>query len=107
MPSYRIYRLRASVRQQFRFAPHVTGAAVIKERDYDSTDGAPATAIDAATPYAAFFALREAGNPLLVGDVLEAETGELRIFKYVGFEEARWFVPEPKAEEVLVPSVGV
>jgi len=26
--------------------------------------------------------------------------GELRIFKYIGFEEARWYVPE-----VLTPAV--
>jgi hypothetical protein len=102
MPSYRIHRLKDSVHQQFRFAPHVSGAAVIKERDYE-----PSTAIDAPTPYAAFFAQRDMGSALLVGDVLETETGELRIFKYVGFEEARWFVPEPKAEEVLVQGTSV
>ena len=54
------------------------------------------------SPYAAFFASRETGEALQVGDVLETESGDLRIFKYVGFEEARWFVPETKAEEVLV-----
>jgi len=102
MPSYRIHRLRETVRQHFRFAPHVSGAAVIKERDYE-----PDVAMEAPTPYAAFFALRDTGNALLVGDVLETETGELRIFKYVGFEEARWFVPELKAEEVLVQNQNV
>jgi hypothetical protein len=30
-----------------------------------------------------------------VGDLLETETGDLRICKYVGFEPAKWFVPEP------------
>ena len=30
----------------------------------------------------------------MVGDILELAAGPLRICKYVGFEEARWFVPE-------------
>ncbi|MEQ1887238.1 MAG: hypothetical protein ABL967_19400 [Bryobacteraceae bacterium] len=102
MPNYRIHRLKDHVRQQFRFAPHVSGAAVIKERDYE-----PGASIEAASPYAAFFASRDLGTALEVGDVLEAESGELRIFKYVGFEEARWFVPEPKPEEVLVQNATV
>lgn len=97
MPNYRIHRLRENVRQQFRNAAHVSGAAVVKLRDYE-----PGTSIEASSPYAAFFASRETGEALQVGDVLETESGDLRIFKYVGFEEARWFVPETKAEEVLV-----
>ena len=39
---------------------------------------------------------------------LEAEDGSLRIFKFVGFEEAQWVLPEAKpeaaAEEVLADS---
>ena len=52
--------------------------------------------VEAASPYAAFFALRDSGTPLEVGDLLEAEDGSLRIFKFVGFEEAQWVLPEPK-----------
>jgi hypothetical protein len=41
--------------------------------------------------------MRGAEAPLEPGDVLESETGGLRIFKFVGFEEARWALPpEPK-----------
>jgi hypothetical protein len=65
----------------------------LKPRDYS-----PAETVEAATPYAAYFAMRGAEAPLEPGDVLELETGELRIFKFVGFEEARWTQPEPKAE---------
>jgi hypothetical protein len=90
MPMYRIYNLKAHLREHFRFAPHVSGTASIKLRDYG-----PGDTVEAPSPYAAFFALREAGNPLQVGDLLEAEDGSLRIFKYVGFEEARWMLPEP------------
>jgi hypothetical protein len=89
MPMYRIHNLKSHLREHFRFAPHVSGTASIKLRDYGAGD-----TIDAPSPYAAFFALRDAGNPLQVGDLLEAEDGSLRIFKYVGFEEARWMLPE-------------
>jgi hypothetical protein len=33
----------------------------------------------------------------MVGDVLEDESGVLRICKYTGFEEAHWVMPEPPA----------
>ena len=90
MPAYRIHRLRESRRQQFRWAPHTSGASVIKPHDYE--EGAT---VDADTPYAAWVALRGTENALQPGDVLASENGDLRIYKYVGFEEARWFVPEP------------
>ena len=40
--------------------------------------------------------LRTAGQPLGLGDLLENEKSELRICKYVGFDEAVWVLPEPK-----------
>jgi hypothetical protein len=93
MPLFRIHRLRDHLRQPFRFAPHVSGTATIKPRDY-----LPGEAAQASSPYALYFELRNSGTPLEPGDVLESETGSLRIFKFVGFEEARWIVPEPKVE---------
>jgi hypothetical protein len=104
MPSYRIHRLRTHLRQQFRFAPHVSGTAQVKPRDYEPTDPvnpAPGSLIEAGSPYAAYFALKEAGTPLELGDLLEAEGGALRICKYVGFEEAQWVIPEAKPEVIL------
>src|SRR5579862_181842 len=89
MASYRVHRLKDHLRQAFRVAPHVSGAAQVKPRDYE-----PAETIEASSPYAAFFALREAVRPLEVGDMLEAEDGSLRICKFVGFEEAQWVLPE-------------
>jgi hypothetical protein len=41
--------------------------------------------------------MKDSEDPLQVGDILESESGELRIYKYVGFEEAQWFVPEVKS----------
>ena len=34
MASFRIYRMRPHVKQSFRWAPHVTGLATVKPRDY-------------------------------------------------------------------------
>jgi hypothetical protein len=93
MPSYRVHRLKDHLRHQFRFAPHVSGVANVKARDYE-----PAGAVDAASPYAAFFVSKDGATPLQLGDLLEAEDQTLRIYKYVGFEEARWVVPEMKGE---------
>jgi len=100
MPTYRIHRLRNHLRQQVRLAPHVSGTAMVKPRDYHSPQPEELRAedqVDAPTPYAAFFALRDTATPLDVGDLLEsASDGSLRIFKFVGFEEAQWALPEVK-----------
>jgi hypothetical protein len=62
----------------------------VKPKDYE-----PADEIEAENEYAAWALLRQAERALGVGDLLEAPGGELRICKYVGFDSARWFVPEP------------
>ena len=56
------------------------------------------------SPYAAWEKLRRSDQALHVGDMLEIEDGVLRIYKYVGFEEAKWFVPEPLLPTPLVAS---
>jgi hypothetical protein len=94
MPSYRIHRLRDHLRQSFRNAPHVSGAASVKPRDY-----VPGESVEASTPYAAYFELRGGETPLEPGDLLETDSGQLRIFKFVGFEEAQWVLPEVKPEQ--------
>jgi hypothetical protein len=90
MPVFRIHRMKDAPRQQFRWAPHVSGIANVKPKDYE-----PAGEIEVDNEYAAWAALRDAGTPLWVGDVLETADGNLRICKYVGFDEARWWLPEP------------
>lgn len=106
MPSYRVHRLKDHLRLQFRSAPHVSGTADIKPRDYvpGLAAGEPAAeftgeTLAASSPYAAYFERRDSDAPLQPGDVLEDETGALRIFKFVGFEEARWVLPEPVLAE--------
>jgi len=109
MSSYRIHRLKDHLQQSFRAAPHVSGPATVKPRDYQPGDS-PADIIEAPSPYAAFFALKETPSPLVPGDLLESESGVLRIYKFVGFEEAQWVLPETKSygaiEEVLASSPG-
>ena len=110
MPLFRIHRMKEAPRQQFRWAPHVSGAASVKMKDYE-----PAGEVEAESEYAAWASLRQSERPLDVGDLLEIlssdgmPSGVLRICKYVGFEEARWFVPEqpaPAAEPAPVPQTA-
>ena len=91
MPSYRIHRLKDHLRQSFRNAPHVSGAASVKPRDYS-----PGETVEAKTCYAAYFGMRGSEAPIEPGDLLESEAGELRIYKFIGFEEARWVLPDAK-----------
>ena len=77
----------------------MSGVASVKPRDYE-----PGSSIEAPTPYSAYFALRSSPTPLEVGDLLESEDGTLRIYKFVGFEEAIWVLPEAKPEEIAAGS---
>jgi hypothetical protein len=98
MPRYRIYRLKDWRREHFQNAPPASGAIELKKKDYE-----PGDEIEAATPYAAWQQSRSAGRPIEVGDALESDTGALVVCKYVGFEEARWFVP-PAPEAAGAPA---
>lgn len=90
MALFRIFKMKENVRQQFRWAAHTSGLASLKPRDFE-----PAGEIEAAHFYDAWTRLRGAAQELEIGDVLQAPSGELRICKYVGFEEARWREPDP------------
>lgn len=92
MPAYKIFRMKDAPRQQFRWTPHAKGITQVKPKDY-----LEAETVEAPGPYAAWSALKDSPAPLDVGDLLQSEGGELRICKYVGFEEARWQVPEISA----------
>ena len=91
MPSYRIHRMKENARQQFRWAPHAIGDSVLKQRDYEETE-----CVEAANPYAVWTELKNTEAALHVGDILESDAGDLRIYKYVGFEQAQWQLPEVK-----------
>ncbi len=102
MPAYQIHRLKETQRQQFRWAPHTPGVTTVKLKDYEA-----GPVIEAASPYALWLSLRESEDAISVGDLIEVvgevPGGELRILKYIGFEEARWYVPEPAAHAMGEP----
>ncbi|HTQ55978.1 MAG TPA: hypothetical protein VMI94_16030 [Bryobacteraceae bacterium] len=98
MPTYQVFRMKDAPRQQFRWAPHVSGAASVRARDYE-----PDGEIQAESEYDAWSRLRASDRPLAVGDLLATGDGALRICKYVGFESASWIVPEVKAAPPAPP----
>lgn len=100
MATFRIHRMKDHAKQQFRWAPHTSGVTQIKLKDFE-----PEGEVDAAGFYDAWTQLRGSEKGLSIGDVLESSSGELRICKYVGFEEAKWFIPEPKP--VTDQAIGV
>jgi hypothetical protein len=103
VPLYRIHRMRDHVRASFRNAPHTSGVAQVKPRDFLPQPEILETAetIEAASPYAAWHELLGAERPLIIGDLLEAmdngQPGKLYLCKYVGFDEAQWVIPEATA----------
>ena len=102
MPTYRIHRMKENPRQQFRWQPHTSGVTNVKPRDYEDGD-----AVESVSAYGAWMALRDTEQALRVGDLLENEAGDLCIYKYVGFEEARWILPEVKSGlEAVPPAAG-
>ncbi len=71
---------------------------MVKARDYDAGGE-----FQAVTPYALWSSMKAQGTDLSPGDVLEVvrenePVTELHIFKYIGFEPAKWWIPEPKPE---------
>jgi hypothetical protein len=100
MAYYRIHRIRESMREQFRWAPHTGGTAVVKAKDYCEVE----SGAEAATPYALWSGMKSQGKDLFPGDLLETvrEDGtpvDLQVFKYIGFEPAKWWIAEPKPEQ--------
>ena len=98
---YRIYRMKETVRQQFRWAPHTAGVTIAKSKDYEHVE-----TMEASGPDAAWMQLKDSDHPLQVGDILESGSGELRLCKYVGFEEAQWQVPEVKPAIEVVSALS-
>ncbi|HUP03748.1 MAG TPA: hypothetical protein VMU19_07150 [Bryobacteraceae bacterium] len=94
MPLYRVYRMKDTPRQQFRWAPHVSGCASVKPKDFEQRGE-----VEARNEYEAWRVLRESDDPIAIGDVLETQDGQLRLCKYVGLEPAEWVIPEPKRHE--------
>jgi hypothetical protein len=97
---YRVHRIKDQPGEHFRWAAHTGGLATVKPKDYEpASEG---ETIEAVSPYAAWKQLAGQNMPLRPGDLLEAldpvSGPALQIAKYIGFESAQWFVPEPKPE---------
>lgn len=98
---YRIHRMKEPAREAFRSAAHTSAPAVAKLKDYELSGE-----IEAENAYAAWSALRETAHPLQTGDILEDEAGALHIAKFIGFEPAQWWVPEPKVPAPIASGVA-
>jgi hypothetical protein len=96
MAIFRLHRMKDSPRQHFRWAPHSSGASVVKPRDFEFS-----AEFEAASPYALWETLRGTDLALRLGDVLELQDGSLKIYKYVGFEAATWFLADSTSDLVL------
>jgi hypothetical protein len=94
--------MREHARQYFRNSAHTLGVGNIKPRDYEAEEGV----CEASSPYAVWQELLSSGRRIEIGDVLESESGALYICKYVGFEEARWVVPEAVSSDAAGPHPG-
>lgn len=104
MPIYRIFRMKDHERQRFRWAPHTSGTTLVKPRDFEENG-----TFEAPSVYAAWNEMKATETPIDIGDMLAGPGEEMRILKYIGFEEARWLVPEvkPTAESPApVPAGG-
>ena len=103
MPRYRIHRIKDLPRENFRWAPHLAGVAIVKPKDYD-LDGE----VEAASPYVLWKALLAQARPLRAGDLLEADddSKQLHIAKYIGFQPAAWYVPEARAAAPIPAEVS-
>lgn len=102
MPAFRIFRMKENDRQRFRWQPHTSGTSLAKPKEYEESG-----TVEAANAYAAWAALKDTENPLVVGDILMGPNDEMRILKYVGFEEAKWLIPEVKSGlEDVPPAMG-
>jgi hypothetical protein len=95
---YRIHRIKDSQKEHFRWSAHTGGLAIVKPKDYE-----PGGEVESQSPYSLWKELQQhTERPLSPGDLLETiepeGPGRLLIAKYIGFEPAQWFIPEPKVD---------
>ena len=94
--------MKEQARLSFRAAPHTSGETAVKLKDY-----LEAESIEAVNTYEAWELLRSTELPLQVGDILESELGGIKICKYIGFDDAKWILPEVKpAPEAVFAEAG-
>ena len=91
--------MKEYARLSFRAAPHTSGETAVKLKDYVEADS-----IEAVNTYEAWELLRATELPLQVGDILETELGAIKICKYIGFDDAKWIVPDVKPPAEPLPA---
>lgn len=102
VPRYRVYRIKESQKEAFRWSAHMGGLALVKAKDYE-----PGGELESQSPYSLWKELQAPSSasagiqrPLAPGDLLELigddGPGQLLITKYIGFEPAQFVIPEPK-----------
>jgi len=101
MPVYRIFRMKDNERQRFRTLPHTSGVTMVKPKDFEEKG-----TVEAATPYTAWAQMKDTPEALQVGDMLVAPNDDMRLLKFVGFEEARWIIPDVKAGIEHLPAAA-
>lgn len=90
--------MKEQARTSFRTAPHTSGETAVKLKDFVESGS-----IEALNSYEAWELMKSAGAPLEIGDVLESELGGLKICKYIGFDDAKWILPEVKPAAGEIP----
>jgi len=90
--------MKEQARLSFRSAPHTSGETAVKLKDYVEADS-----IEAVSTYEAWELLRATERPLEIGDILESELGAIKICKYIGFDDAKWIVPDVKPPAEPLP----
>jgi hypothetical protein len=88
---FRIHRMKDTPRENFRWAAHTRGLAIVKPKEYELAE-----TINGKGPYDVWKTLLADGRPLAPGDLIEnlsenESANSLRIAKYIGFEPAQWF----------------
>src|SRR5437763_168585 len=101
MPVYRVLYLKDQAAiDRFRSQPPPDGPANVKPKDYEQV-----LEIEAPNEYYVWQLLQGDGakqrnlRPMGVGDILEREAGKPRVCRFAGFDDAVWFVFEPKARQ--------
>lgn len=99
MSVLRVFRLRDHLRQGFRNGPHMSGVSQVKPRDYQED-----FTMECDSAYTAWATLRGTERAIQIGDLIEINGSDLKIAKFVGFDEARWVLPE--AAESSAPNAA-
>ena len=101
MPTYKVLYLKDQLLID-KFQSHIPteGPVSLKPKDYTQV-----AEIEAPNEYAVWKMLQGDGaaerqlRPMVVGDALQVEGGKPRVCRFAGFDDAVWFIFEPKKKD--------